>query len=469
MPANYQAFQQALNQAVNCMWNQVDWHTPRAVADPIVWEAVQACHALHREFTPAYRQRCEREGIGAQIEPDQLPLVVFPEEIWKGYSQIPLPGGKKMGVFAEQDVPRLIEYFNQYLSRPLTMDGLKSSYTHNTSLSGGLDQLRDDLLKAQDIQLLTSSGTTGSAISLIPVDPECKNFRDRANRMAFDLLSDYPGLGPVLPERDTLITYAPGEGSMLMIVGMQGYAKLFGPRSHFTIPARVFTREQRWRAGVFYGPGAPLLKAVFSLLMKVFSKRTAQKGMENTLAALKEAEAAGRRALIFANLWMTYKVLLRMDALLEEEVRSGRKQPGEPYVRLAPGSLWVNAGGNKSGLSVSQKEIADLVCKLVGGVSRVANGYGKAESMCTLIDCAYGNYHLDPHMLFFKVDGYLGFFDPRETLKVPGQLTGDLVDQLCYEPCPCGLPTGYFSKIERDNAARGAKGCAAVLAEYAYR
>jgi hypothetical protein len=469
MSNDLQDLKKTFDQSLARLWNEVGWKTPREKADPIVWDAIQACHAFHRAATPAYRERCEREGIGASIEFDQLSLLVFPEEIWKGYSQVTLPNGEKMGVFCERDVPRLIEYLNQYLSTPLTMTGLQSNYMAQTNLKGGLDQLRADLLKSQGVQLLTSSGTTGSAISLIPVDQRAYEDRVRINRMTFDVFTDLPGYGPIVPERDTLVSYSPEDGSMLMSVAMKDYAQGFGDRKFITIPARIFTRELRWRAGVFTGLSGKILKPIMGVAMAQFGKRTGKKGMENTIAALKKAEALGKRTLIFVNVWMGYKMLKHMEALLEEEIRAGRKKPGEPYIQLAPGSVMLNAGGNKSGLDIKEEDIFALIHKVIGGIDRLANGYGKAESMVSIIRCDQGHYHLDPHMIFFKTDRYLAFFDPREIHKVPVQITGDFVDDLVYTSCSCGLSTGYFRIISRDNANRGSKGCAAALQEYAYR
>ncbi len=458
-----------LDRAQARLWSEVGWETPREKADPIIWEAVQACHAFHREATPAYRDRCIREGIGSTIQRGQLPLVVFPEEIWKGYSQLPMENGKKMGVFCEKDVPRLIDYLNQYISTPLSTNGLADSYLSQTNLVGGLDRLRNDLYKSQGVQLLTSSGTTGSAISLIPVDQQSYDDRVRINRMTFDLFTDVPGYGPIVPERDTLVSYSPEDGSMLMSVAMKDYAKNFGDRKFITIPARIFTRQLRWRAGVFTGPTGKLLSLVMKPAMSIGGKRIARQGLENTIAALRKAEALGQRTLIFANVWMGYKMFRYMEAQLEEEIRSGHKKPGDHYINLPPGSVMLNAGGNKSGLQISEEEIILLVHKVIGGLDKIATGYSKAESMISVITCPMGCYHLDPHMVFFKVDGYLAFFDPRETYKVPAQITGDLIDDLSYRPCPCGMPSGYFHTISRDVAHRGSKGCAAALQEYAYR
>ena len=469
MPENVQQLKQRLDTAIEDVFINATWKTPRQQADASVWQAVQACHALHRAANAAYRQRCEREGIGAAIEPSQLPLVVFPEEIWKGYSESELPGGEKLGVFCERDVPRLFDYLNQYLVDPLRLEGVQRDYSAGTNFKGGLDRLRSDLLASQGVLLLTSSGTTGSALSLIPVERKSRDIRNRAIRMAFDEMTDIPGFGPIDPGRDYVITYGPEDGSMVMIVGMRDFMQSFGERAALTIPARVYTRELRWRAGVFSGAAAPLLSAVFAPLMGAGGKVTARKGMENTLAILKKAEASGLRILIFANQWMIYKTLQHMESLLAEEIRQGVKKPGDPYIRLAPGSVVVSGGGNKSTLTVPEVEVLALLHRVVGGVDRTIDGYGKAESMICTYRCAQGSYHLDPQMTFFKVDGYLAFFDPREPNKVPAQITGDLIDDIYETPCACGSPTRYFKTIQRDSQNRGSKGCAAALQEYAYR
>jgi hypothetical protein len=338
-----------------------------------------------------------------------------------------------------------------------------------TNLRGGLDQLRADLLKSQEVLLLTSSGTSGSALSLIPIDARSYEMRKRCNRLSFDLFSDVPGYGPIVPEHDCLIAYAPRAGSMLMIVAMQDYANKFNERKFLTIPASVYTRELRWRAGMYAGFSGKLLKILMKPLQVMGGKRTAQMGLTNTIAALKKAEALGVRALVFSNQWMIYKALLKMQSLLEAEIQQGLKQPGEPFVKLAPGSAFFSSGGNKSGLDIPSEEVIALIHKLIGGLDKTRDGYGKSEAIINTLGCQYGNYHLDPYAVFFKIDGYMAFFDPRETGKVPAQITGDLVDDLCYEPCPCGMPTGYYKFLRRDNEKRGSKGCAAALQEYAYR
>ncbi len=462
------ALKQTLDTAIQRVYSEVGWRTPRKIADPIVWEAVQASHAFHRAATPAYRERCQREGIGETIRPDQMPRVAFPEEIWKGYSEIRLSGGKKMGVFCEQNVPRLIEYLNQYLSAPLTMQGLQENYMSGTNLRGGLDRLRTDLMAAQDIQIVTSSGTTGSAISLIPTDLVSRQKRMRMMCDFFDELSNLPGFSPILPSRDNMIGYSPEDGSMYMAIGIKDYGMQYGERFVSTIPSHAFTRELRWRAGVYAGLTGPLVKTMISLLMLVAGKSTAKKGADNTIAALQQAAATGKRTLFFANPWMGYNTFRRMEAMLEEEIRLGHKKPGDPYIRLAPGSVMLNGGGNKSGLAVDQEEILALIRKVIGGFDRIVEAYAKTETMYLTIRCEHGNFHLDPRVFFFKVDDYLAAFDPLDAYKVPAQVGGDFVDDLCYQPCPCGMPTGYFTKVRRDDANRGSKGCAAALQEYAY-
>ncbi len=449
------------------LWNDVSIITDRETADRVRWEAIQACHAWHRAVTPAYRERCEREGIGKRLERSQLSAVALPEEIFKAYAQAELPNGEKLGAFCERNVPLLIEKMSYYLSQPITMEGLQENYMSRTNIQGGLDRLRADLHAKQGVYLLTSSGTGGSAFALIPCGRELLETTAKANHRMFDLITYIPEYGPIDPKAGCLVGYAPREGSMMMSFGLKLYADLYEERAFFAIPARVQSRELRWRAGAFAGTSGKVLQALMKPLLKFGGKRTSAKGAENFIAGLKEAEALGLRTLVFANPWMALNGLARMEAVLAEEVAQGKKQAGEPLVTLAPGSVLLMAGGNKAGSDIPAETIVARFHRLIGGITKTLDAYGQSESLSGAIQCAEGNYHFDSHMEFFIVDGYLAYYDPRQFYRVPGLLTGDNVDAIYEEPCACGNPARYFKHIARDNANRGSKGCAAALAEYA--
>ncbi len=452
---------------IDRMWQELSWVTPRERADRQRFEAIQACHRLHRAANPAYRDRCEREGIGERLEPSQFPIMCFPEEIYKGYAEKVRANGEKLGIFCERDVPLLLEHLNYYLVEPITMDGLAESYIRGTNIKGGLDLLREDLRKSQDIILFTSSGTSGTMLSLIPLDRESYDMIVRAHRAMFDAISITGNFGPIDPDKDFLVAHTIDEGSMLMSVTLKAYANQFGDRGTLTLPARVQTREMRWRGGKYLGFGGKLLGLVLPLLLALGSKRTARKGFENLVAGLKRAEELGLRAEIFGNPWLLLNALRQIEAMLEAEIAAGNKQPGDHFVDLAPGSVVVFGGGNKSGSDVTEEEIAALMHKLIGGIDRVSDGYGQSESYCVAVRCVEGNYHFGPHIEVFMIDQYLAYYDPRQTNRMPAIVTGDIIDGLHEEPCPCGDTSRYFRHIRRDDENRGSKGCAAALAEYA--
>jgi hypothetical protein len=159
-----------------------------------------------------------------------------------------------------------------------------------------------------------------------------------------------------------------------------------------------------------------------------------------------------------------------MQKRLEAEIAQGLKQPGSHYVELAPGSIWVAGGGNKSGLDVSEDEIIALCRQVISGIDRVCDGYGQSESPGIALRCPQGRYHLEPRMWWFVAGHgekkYLASFDPRETYRFPALIRGDIIDGIYSDPCSCGWTSPYFNKIQRDTQ-RGSKGCAAALQEYA--
>lgn len=466
MEQQVKALKEAQRASLERLWREVSWNTDREKADRVRWEAIQACHALHRAASPAYRERCDKEQIGERLESAQLPAIAFPEEIYKAYSEKERANGQKLGVFCEQDVPLLLEHLNHYLANPIPMDGLAESYMRFTNVRGGLDRLRADLLNGQEIFLLSSSGTTGSAFSLIPLDRESFETLLRITRYTLDEATSVPGYGPIDPSRHCLVAYSPRKGSMMMALAFELYARGFGERAFLTIPVHVQTRELRWRGGGYAGVSGKVLRLIMRPLLRVGGKRTGRQGLENTIAALKKAEELGVRTAIFFNPWMAYNALRQLEALLEAEIERGVKKPGDHLVNLAPGSVVMFGGGNKSDLDISEKEIVALIRKVIGGLDKVVDAYGQAESFGSGVQCAEGNYHLDPHVEYFAVDSVLARFDPRETNRLPVIVTGDQVDAIHETPCACGKPTRYFKRVQRDES-RGSKGCAAVLAEYA--
>lgn len=462
----YGALQRALREKVEALWREVSWDTPRDRADSLRWQAIQACHALHRAANPAYQARCTREGIGEYVEPPHLPALVFPEEIYKGYAEEVRADGRKLGPFCERDVPLLLKHLNRYLVHPMRLDGMARSYIRLTNLRGGLDRLRADLQRGQGVTLVTSSGTTGGPFSLIPLDGESLETLLRANARALAETSRVPPYGPIDPEKDFMVGYLPRGGSMVMAMAFQHQAQRFGKRACMAIPAHVQTKELRWRAGLFNGLDGKMLRVLVRPFLHLAGRRTARSSLQNMLAGLQQAQESGRRTAVVGNAWMMYRTLREMEALLAREVARGRKRPGEPLFRLAPGSVLIFGGGNKSSLHVPEEEIIALARRVIGGLDRATDIYSQAEGFGFAVRCPAGNYHLDPHVHYFTVDSYLAYYDPRQTNRVPGILTGDLVDSLHEEPCPCGAPTRFFSRIHRDDRKRGSKGCAAALADY---
>jgi hypothetical protein len=459
--------ERALAEKIAVLWQEVSWATPREKADRLRNKAIQSCHALHRAANPAYRERCAREQISERLELAQLPAVVFPEEIYKAYGEKTRPDGRSLGPFCEQDVPLLLEHLNHYLVHPITMEGLAENYMPFTNIRGGLDRLRADLLSAQGVSLVTSSGTTGSAFSLIPLDKTSFEMLLRANGRTLDEASRVPGYGSVDPDKHCIVGHFPRKGSMALALAFEFQARRFGERAFMAIPTNVQTRELRWRAGGYAGLSGQVLKLIMKPFLTAGGRQIARKGWENLLAGLQKAEELGLRTAVVGNAWMAYKALKRMESLLQAEIERGRRQPGDPLIKLAPGSVLIFGGGNKSGLNVPEEEIIALFHKLVGGLDRVSDIYSQAEGFGTAIRCQEGNYHVDPHVEYFVLDSYLAHFDPRQTNRVPAIVSGDVVDAICEVPCPCGAPTRYFRRVQRDDQNRGSKGCAAALAEYA--
>jgi hypothetical protein len=467
MSSGYESLEQKLATKVEDLWARVAWDTPREEADRLRWDAIQACHAFHRVANPAYRERCEREDFGAELKLEQLPATAFPEEIYKAYSQKTQGNGNTLGIFCERDVPLLLEHLNQYVVNPITMEGLSESYALFTDINGGLDRLRADLLEAQGVFLVTSSGTTGKAVSLIPLDQASLNTLSRSYGRLFSHATIVPGHGPIEQDCHCLVGYSPRAGSMMMALAFQIQAKGFEERAFLTIPANVQTRELRWRGKVYSGAFGRLFGWMMQPLMAVGGKRTSRKGLENTIEALRVAEKLGVRTAVAGNPWMAYNSLKEMEELLEIEIQEGRKRPGDCLIDLAPGSVLVFGGGNKSGLNISEEEIVSLYRKVISGIDRVVDVYNQSEGYVSGIRCSEGNYHLDPHAAYFVIDSYLAYYDPRQNYRVPATITGDIVGEIIEEQCPCGAPTRFFTSIQRDTLNRGSKGCAAALAEYA--
>jgi hypothetical protein len=451
---------------IDRLWEDVDWTTPRPVADRRRWEVVQRNHRYQRLANPTYRERCEREGVGETLTRDDLATVALPEEIFKSYREQTLANGERLGIFCERNVPLLLEGLNRYLTEPITMEGLSSSYLAFTSLRGGLDQLRRDLLEHQGVYLLTSSGTGGGAFALIPSsDALTEEFR-RVNHSMFGQITTVPGYGPLNPATDCLVGYGPRDGSMMMAFGLKLYADLFEDRAMLAIDAEVYTRELRWRKGVFTGVDGMLLKVVLPPALSVVGKRMSKQSAENFHQALVRAEKLGVRTLVFANPWMALNAVRYLQRVLEAKIAAGEKKPGDPLVELAPGSVLLLAGGNKSGSDIPLEEIVGMFQATIGGVAKVVDAYGQGEALSGAVMCSEGNYHFDPHVEPFQVNGYLATYETRQFYRPSCMLTGDVIDGIHEEPCPCGQPTRYFTSVARDNENRGTKGCAAALAEY---
>lgn len=455
-----------LDKCIGNLWERAGWRTPRKETDALRYEAIALCHAYHREANPAYRDRCEREEYGSEYSKKMLHGLVFPEEIYKGYAYRLRQNGKILGVFCEVDTHLLVEYLNYYLINPIKLNGVRKNYRKGTNLKGGLDQFRHDILQSQNIYIATSSGSTGSSLSLIPVDPETFATYIRVQMSLFHEVTNCEGHGPLDPEKGFLLSFTPRKASMMMSIGIDALAKRFGDRAVMSIPAKVETRELRWQQGVFNGVTGKLLKLMFTPFMTRGGETMIKKSFSNALNGLHTAEKQKLRTGIFTNPWMSLNSLRKLESLLENEIREGRKKPGEPLISLHPGSLLMYGGGNKTGLNIPEQTITARFKKIISGIDKVVDVYAQAESLGMAMRCIEGNYHLDPHVEYFIADSYLARFDPREMNRVPVIITGDQVDEIHNTPCACGITTRYFKKIKRDDINRGSKGCAAVLADY---
>src|SRR5271157_6612922 len=131
-----------LKKRVNDLFNEVSWYTPRDRTEKIRHEAIKACHALHLQANPAYKERCLRENINIDLPASMLPYLVFKEEMYKSYSETAASDGKKLGVFCERDTECLINFINYHLIDKISSDNLSKKYMRFTSLKGGLDRLR---------------------------------------------------------------------------------------------------------------------------------------------------------------------------------------------------------------------------------------------------------------------------------------------------------------------------------------
>jgi hypothetical protein len=431
-------------------------------------EAIAQTHAWHYPRNRAYRQTAAARGIGATVEPDDLPRLLRPTaQTFKSYIDVlgtPFPQDRPHGFLewlADQlsvDLPR--ERFSRFRSRYRTLE----------SLLRDLEQVFADLR----LQASTSSGTSGRATIMIHDEVGLES-RTESFYLAFQrylMAADFQRAIFLMPQH-TRIAMARMAGVSVKRLGLSD------DRIHFTIPFPAEPDQVRIRAGRTFRPGwrGALEKRVWHPFMGWMQDHyVTGRAVQGALALLRQAQGAGERVLLFGG-WV------QLHAVAQALSQAGER------LCLAPGSLWGTGGGLKELYPLTPAEIRQDLAGAVeladGQPVPVRDVYGMAEGSWVAMQCSQGNYHVPPWIYVRTLDdddqfqegpdttGLLAFFDPYGGGRLfPAFFrTADRVRLIRgnggHEPgrrCPCGERGDYVAcdSIQRVDLLDEA-GCAAQV------
>lgn len=433
----------------------------------VLLQAIQEAHAWHFARNLAYRHTVEARGVGEFVEEEALPRVLRPTaQTFKSYIDA-------LGTPFPQDQPRaFMSWLADQLSVEIPLQRFDLSRPHYPSLEALLREI-ERAYADFGFEISTSSGTSGRSTILVRdqdgIDKTVESFYLCFQRY-LGMRVDHRAIF-IMP-RETRIAMARMVGFCFSRLG-----ELEG-RLHYTIPFPAYPDQVRIRAGRTFRGGwrGVLERRLWMPLMNVLNDRlVTPRAVNQAIALLERAEAAGEKALLFAG-WV------QLHAVALELKRRGR------LLRLQPGSLLGTGGGFKELYPFSQDQIAaDLgqTLQTDGQPLPLRDVYGMAEANWAAMQCDQGNYHIPPWVFVMTLDeddrpqpgsdstGLLAFFDPigGGNLFPPFFKTADqarLVNGGAgYDPargCPCGEKGAYIARdsIQRVDLLDEA-GCAAQV------
>ena len=398
-------------------------------------EAMKIRVADHIENIEMVRNLAKRLGIsGVEQFDDAVPLF-FAHTAFKSYPA------------ALIDKKRW-DLMTQWLDKMTTHDlsGV------DTSGCQSLDQWLDALDEQTTVEVITSSGTTGT-ISLIPKSRQQSHYSMRIWRcFLFQTFGREPTEAEMHPEVDVIWpNYSKGKLGHLRMANLLRTEFTGGDESRFhalydeAIDSDLMFLASKMRAAASKGE-LDRLEIDPALLARKDEFVAMQARRPQEMATFfKECTEKLRGKRIFTT--AAYPILY-------EVAKSGLDQ-GVKGV-FAPDSAVLTGGGSK-GFDLPDNFL-DVIREFTG-VDNIQEGYGMSEISAFHWACEHGHYHISPWTIPFVLDpdtakplprkgtvtGRAAFYDFLNDSHWGGIISGDEVTIHWDTPCPCGRKSVYLS------------------------
>ena len=310
----------------------------------------------------------------------------------------------------------------------------------------GIDAWIDRLDEQTPLEVITSSGTTGT-ISIIPKDREGANYTMRVWRnFIFQSFGREPTREELYPEVDVIWpNFAAGKLGHLRLAAMLKREFTGGDESRFhalysgSISTDLMFLASKLRAAASRGELDrleidPKLLARKDELIEMEARRPQE------MAAFFERmsqELAGKR------IFMTSAYSLLYDLAASGLERGLSKV-------FAPNSAILTGGGTKG--VILPENFMDVIRDFLG-VEEIQEGYGMSEIGAFHWGCREKKYHVQPYVIPFLLDpessaplprkgrqtGRAAFYDILNQSHWGGIISGDEITIDWDTPCPCGL------------------------------
>lgn len=436
--------------------------------DRLLLEAIQASHRWHYARNRAYRTTLAARGVGADVRPEQLHLLLrVSATTFKSYVEY-------LGTPFPQDQPRrVLAWLADHLSIELPQErtaALKRRYPSLEALLRHVEILYAD----RGIEIVTSSGTSG-VFTLMVRDREAAEV---ATRAYFTAIAHVWQIGPqhdmifVMPTRTRVAM------GRIASIGTRVLNWTAESSVAYTMPFAADPDTIRIRAGRTFRTGvrgAWERHALHRFMQWAYRTLAERKVVERTLRALEQSVRSGHPALLLGG-------LVQLDGI-------GRHLLAQGGMALLAGSRVATGGGVKESYPRTPDEIRATLRQALrdpnGNPLPVSDVYGMAEAHWAAFQCPEGNYHIPPWVYVAVIDdddrpvpgseitGFLAFWDPIGGGNVypPFFRTAD---QVClvnangyFDParvCACGDDSPYLkpNSIRRLDLVEEA-GCGATL------
>lgn len=405
-------------------------HTiPREELDALQQEAARRRFAEHRAEIGVVRNLADRLGRERLDSIHDLPALFFPHTIFKSYPA---------SLLDKKRFDAMTRWLDQLTSHDLSgvdVEGCES-----------IDEWIDRLDEQTPLELITSSGTTGT-LSLIPKDKHGAMYTMKLWRMfLFQSFGEEPTDADLNPEVEVIWpNFASGKLGHLRMAAMIRREFTGGDESRFhalysdAISTDLMFLASKLRAAASRGE-LDRVEIDPRLLERKDEFEAMQARRPQEMSEFFERcsrELRGKRVFMTSAYSLMYELAA---AGLERGIRGV----------FAPDSAILTGGGTKG--MVLPENYMEVIQEFLG-VNEIQEGYGMSEISAFHWACPAGRYHVQPWVIPFLLDpdssaelpregrqtGRAAFYDFFNRSHWGGVISGDEITIDWDRPCECGL------------------------------